>query len=302
MTPSGSASVSRRSSCSPAQPFGRVHAFGHIDHLAANEPLRRIVEQIAVGDLEPDILAVAMAIAHDRPLAETRPAEHLHPIRNGGRAVVGMDEVEGFFAHQFPIAPAQDLGDGRAERQDDRHLVAIDRANAGPEQRGLLERAAEPDARADQHDEVDAEAVPGIHEVHRYLVAGIVAQMNHHLRGAPQADPFPSLDDGRKVARKAQFQRRPDPADGLSRDERHGGGPGDAQARFLRGQNVRRRIRAEQGIDHRIDGLGFKRLRLGRAAGNVEAFPRLHCVNYRRDWWPSWSTLCKILVRESIAT
>jgi hypothetical protein len=52
-----------------AQRFDGIHALGHIDHLAANDPLRRIVEQIAVGDLEPNLLTVSCKILMFGPAA-----------------------------------------------------------------------------------------------------------------------------------------------------------------------------------------------------------------------------------------
>jgi hypothetical protein len=70
-----------------AQLFDRVHALGHIDHLTANEAPRRIVEHIAVLDLEPDISTVPVDVG-DAARAGALPRFH------DRRKVAGKTQLE----------------------------------------------------------------------------------------------------------------------------------------------------------------------------------------------------------------
>jgi hypothetical protein len=274
--------------------FDGVHALGHIDHLAANEPPRRIVELIAVLDLEPDILAVPVAVARDCPLAESRPAEHLHPVGDRQRAVVGMDELERLLADQIVRGPAQNLGHRRAQCADDRDLVAVHGADARAEQRRFVVTAVDRPVRSDENAEIDAEAMPGVQKVHRHFVVGLVPQVNDHPGGASQASALPRFDDRRKIAGKTQFECRSDAADRLPGSERNFRGHRDAQARLLRRQHAHGRVHRKERVNNRVDARGVESFERAGGFRGIEARGRLHISFYRPEAWLGASRSRKI--------
>ena len=88
----------------------RGHLIRDVDHLGDDAAVLGILQQVVVRHLEPDPRFVLALQSLPHPPAGPWVGEHLHPVLDRQRVVVGMDELEGPVADQLVGAPPEDLG------------------------------------------------------------------------------------------------------------------------------------------------------------------------------------------------
>src|SRR5436190_24361831 len=86
-----------------------------------------VLEKVVVGHLEPDPRSVLVLQALPDTPAGPWMGEHLHPVVDRQRVVVGMDELEGPLAEQLIGGPPKDLGHLIGDADDEAALVLADR-------------------------------------------------------------------------------------------------------------------------------------------------------------------------------
>ncbi len=86
-----------------------------------------VAEQVVVGDLEPHPRVVLAAVAQAHAASGTRRGEHLHPVVDRQRVVVGVDELDRAVTLHLLGAPAQDLRDRLVDLDDEAAFVLFDR-------------------------------------------------------------------------------------------------------------------------------------------------------------------------------
>jgi hypothetical protein len=87
-----------------AQCFDRVHPIGDVDHLRDHQAARRIGQPVFAARLQPHVRSVATAMSQDRVLTQSGPGQHFHPVGDGLRPIVGVNQIEGTGSDQLLAA------------------------------------------------------------------------------------------------------------------------------------------------------------------------------------------------------
>ena len=132
----GSGQTAQELFARPHQLVG-LHLLGDVEHLAVDVARFGIVEQVVVGELEPDPAAVAVAVPEPRPAGVAGPADTLHPHVDGPLVIVGMDELERAVPDDLGFVPAEHRRHGRLGVGDHGYLVLPRPREAGRDRSDL---------------------------------------------------------------------------------------------------------------------------------------------------------------------
>jgi len=109
----------------------RGHLLGDVNDLCHHTSMLGIVEQVVVGDLEPDPGPVAAAVAQPHSTTRPRRGQHVHPVVDRQRMIVWVDELDRAMALHLLRTPAQDLCERIVDLDDEAALVLDHRSKPG---------------------------------------------------------------------------------------------------------------------------------------------------------------------------